>query len=189
MNGTLKILELDIVANSGLCNVSEMVNYNQIGLVKKKLYSKGLLLKTEYFVSKNGNVYENKILEETYQYLEQSVLFVGIITTINWLNTEDEIGYTKTFVKEFLPNEIINFGIERRSNVIANVKLYVFQTIGEVNAFDLLGSVESEISTYEQGYTSPLVDKVQSLVGVKPYLTQQIADAINSQLTDLTIQP
>ena len=84
----------------------------------------------------------------------------------------------------FLPNEIINFGMDKRSNVLAVAKLYAFQTIG-TNAFDLLDYAVAQISTYVQGNTQPLINRVNESVTDKGYMTQAIADNINGILTNL----
>lgn len=179
----LKIFQLNAVANSGIFT-PQMIDYSHIGLFKKSTQDKGLLLKCEYFENHENNVYSNLIVEEVYQYIEQNPLYLGITTTVNWYDLQDQIGDSTNFTYMFLPNEIIEFGIKKRSNVLSNAKLYAFQQLGP-NAYILLDNCQAEISIYVQGNTNPIISKVNGQVGIVPGFTQQMADQINSILSNL----
>lgn len=181
----LKIFQIDAVANSRISG-PEMVDYTHIGLFRKQTEVKGALMKSEFFreFDPNTTTYSNLIVEEVYDYIESPPLYLGKRTTVNWYNMDETIGYSNNFTYMFLPNEIINFGMDKRSNVLAVAKLYAFQTIG-TNAFDLLDYAVSQISTYVQGNTQPLIDRVNESVTDKGYMTQAIANNINGILTDL----
>lgn len=179
----LKIFQIDAVANSGICG-PEMIDYTHIGLFRKQTEIKGALMKSEFFRTFENNIFSDLIVEEVYEYIESSPLYLGKITTVNWYNLDETIGFSNTFTYMFLPNEIINFGMNKRSNVLAIAKLYAFQVLG-TNAFDLLDYAVNQISSYVQGNTAPLVARVDESVSTKPYMTQAIADNINGILTDL----
>lgn len=179
----LKIFQIDVVANSGIYT-PQMVNYRHIGLFKKSIEDKGVLTKLEFYESFSEGIYKNKIVEEVYTYIEQNPLYLGMETKVNWYDLQDQIGFSTDFTYMFLPNEIIDFGIKKRSNVLANAKLYAFQQLGQ-NAFILLDNCQSEISIYIQGNTPPLIAKVNEQVGVVQGLTQNMADTINAILTNL----
>lgn len=179
----LKIFQINAVMNSGI-STPEMINYRHIGLFKKETQDKGLTTKVEFFQYFEDNVYSNLVVEEVYTYIEQNPLYIGMQTQVNWYDLEDNVGFTNNFTYMFLPNEIIEFGIEKRSNVLSNAKLYAFQQLGQ-NAYTLLDNCQAQISIYVQGNTPPLVAQINAQVGVVNGLTQQIADNINEILTNL----
>ena len=105
-------------------------------------------------------------------------------TNVRWFNLNDDVAFEQPFTYMFLPNEIIEFGIKKRGNVLSNAKLYAFQQLG-ANAYTLLDNCQSQMSIYTQGNTPPLVAQVNAQVGVVTGLTQAIADTINAILTNL----
>lgn len=179
----LKIFQIDAVMNSGI-STPQMVNYRHIGLFKKETQNKGLTVKLEFFQYFENNVYSNLVVEEVYTYIEQNPLYIGTQTQVNWYNLEDNIAFTTNFTYMFLPNEIIEFGIKKRSNVLSNAKLFAFQQLG-ANAYTLLDNCQSQMSIYTQGNTAPLIAQVNLQIGVVIGMTQQIADNINAILIDL----
>lgn len=180
----LKILNLDVVVNSGVTQ-PELVNYDNLGLFKRKTTAKGLVSRCEYFVEFDGENYINKLVDVTFSYTFNGVVYVGSTTRVQWINLNEEVGYEKTFVKTFMPWEIIDFGITKRTNIFSTAKLYALGQIGIVNGYDLMTACAIESEQYISGPYQPLVDKILSLVGVKAYLTPELAAAINAILTDL----
>lgn len=184
----LKIFLIDTVNNSGL-SVPEMIDYDHIGLFNKRTESKGLTDKAEYFRywDPQTNVYTDKIVEVnfTYHYSQQANVYTGITTQVNWIKTDEQIGHTREFVKTFVGYEMIDFGLQKRNNIIGTTKLFVLSQIGLANGFDLLESVPTEIELYIQGPITPLTTAIQGLVGVKVYMTQQLADEINLILNNV----
>jgi len=184
MSFNLKIFQLDVVANSGL-TVPQLINYNFIGLYKKPIQNKGLPISTEYYKNLSNNIYSDLFVKEEYSYIEQPPLYLGVNTVVKWYDTNDVVGLEiQQATRMFNNSEIIDFGITRRSNVIANAKMYAFQQLGQ-NAYSLLDYCSIEISTYIQGNSPPLIAKVNQSVGIVMGMTQQLADNINNILTDL----
>lgn len=184
----LKIFTIDAIVNTGIV-VPEMFDYNHFGFEKKKIYGdlangkdKGLLLSTEYYQYKNGNNYENLLIKEEYTYsrhtYSKGVLFVGNSTTVKWYDTDDAVGYEKSFSKSYDAQEIIDFGINRRNYLLANAKIYCVQEIPN-DIYDYLDYVNAEMLTYAQGQTADLIAKIQGSVNpVKPYVTKDIANQL-----------
>lgn len=182
----LKIFQIDLVANSGIF-IPELVNYRTIGLAKKITQDRGIDIATEFYRSYDTDTkqYSNLIVREEYSYIEQNPLYLGMTTLIKWYDIDDNVGYQlEQPPRIFLDSEIVEFGIQRRSNVVANAKMYCFKQLGQ-NAFALLDYCSVEISTYVQGNSPPLIAKVNQSVGVVPNMTQHIADGINAILTNL----
>jgi hypothetical protein len=180
----LKILTLDVVVNSGVTQV-ELVNYDTLGLFKKKTTANGLVSRCEYYVEFDGETYSNKLVDVTFSYTFNGVVYIGSTTRVQWINLDEEVGYEKTFVKTFMPWEIIDFGVIKRTNILSTAKLYALGQIGIVNGYDLMNACAIEVEQYISGPYQPLVDKILSLVGVKAYLTLELATNINQILTDL----
>ena len=180
----LRIYQIDNIANTGI-TIPEMFDYNHFGFEKKKNYGdlnvgteKGLLLNIEYYQSKYGNNYQNLLIKEEYSYIKQSILFVGVTTTVKWYDLDGNVGYQKEFTKMFNSQEIIDFGINRRNYLLATSKIYCTQSIPN-DIYDYLDYVNNEMLIYAQGQTAPLIAKIQASVNpVKPYITQQIADQL-----------
>lgn len=180
---SLKIFQIDVVANSRISG-PEMIDYTHIGLFRKQTQDKGLLMKSEFFRHFDGINYSDLIVEEVYAYIESPPLYLGKTTVVNWYNMENEVEYSNNFTYMFLPNEIIDFGMDKRNNVLSNAKLYAFQQLG-ANAYTLLDNCQGQMSIYVQGNTAPLLVQVNTQVGVVPGLTQPIADTINYILSNL----
>jgi hypothetical protein len=186
MSANLKIYQLDVVANSGIV-IPQLINYNFIGLYKKPIQDKGLPIATEYYRSFdiNNNTYDDLFVKEEYSYIEQNPLYLGVNTLVKWYDLDNNVGLeVQQATRMFNNSEIIDFGITRRSNVIANTKMYAFQQLGQ-NAFSLLDYCSIEISTYIQGNSPPLISKVNQSVGFVSGMTHQIADTINGILSNL----
>jgi hypothetical protein len=179
----LKIFQINAVANGGV-STAQLINYRHIGLFKKTIQDKGLDIRTEFYQYFENGVYSNLVVEEVYTYIQQVPLYVGITTQVNWYDLVDTVAETQSFTYMFLPNEIIEFGAKKRTNVLSNAKLYAFQQLG-ANAYTLLDNCAVEMSIYVQGNTPPLVAKINTQVGVIPGLTQPIADTLNAILTNL----
>ena len=180
----LKILSLDTVVNSGITEV-ELINYDNLGFFKKKTTSKGLLDRCEYYLFFDGVTYTDLIVDVTYSYTFNGVIYTAQITTVNWINKDNSVGFTKVFMKPFMAWEIIDFGMTKRNNILSTAKIFVLSSIGLNNGYDLLNSCSEETTIYIEGSYLPLIAKINSLVGVKPYLNQQVADSINAILSDI----
>lgn len=182
--GQLKLMLLDVVVNSGISE-PELVPYDYLGFYKKKTTAKGLINRCEYYLEFDGENYSNLMVDVSYQHIFNGVVYTQTRTTVNWIDIDDQIGYTKVFVKDFTDWEKVNFGRDKRNNLLSTAKIYALGQIGVVNGYDLLSTCAVECDAYVDGPFQPLVDKINSLVGQKPYLNQQIADGINAILTDL----
>lgn len=181
----LKILTLDTVVNSGI-HTPELIQYDNLGFFKKKTTSKGLLDRCEYYLNFDGVAYSNLIVDVLYSYTFNGVIYTGSTTTVKWIAVDESVGYEKVFTKTFMPWEIIDFGMTKRNNIISTTKLYTLNALGYTNGVDLLNTVDPYVSAYIQGAPpTVLTDQINALVGVKPYLTQPIADNINAILSDI----
>jgi hypothetical protein len=180
----LKIFQIDSVANSGI-NTPEMIDFTHIGLFPKQYASKGLIDKVEYYRYLDSGVYSELIVEKVYSYTFAGGIYTGIGDTVNWYDLDDNIGYSVAFYRTLLPFESIEFGAKKRSNIIGTVKIYTLSQIGLVNGYDLIDTITPQISIYIQGPITPLTDAIQALVGVKAYMTQQLATTLNTILNDV----
>lgn len=180
----LKILGLDTVVNSGVMQ-PELINYDNLGFFKKKTTAKGLLTRCEYYLNFDGGTYSDLIVDVSYTYTYNGAVYTGQTTTVNWINTDDTIGFTKVFIKAFMTWEMVDFGMTKRNNILSTAKIYTLTSVGLANGYDLLDACAAEMVKYVEGPYQPLIDKVNSLVGVKVYLTQQVADGINAILSDI----
>lgn len=177
----LKIFTIDSVTNSR-CMVPEIINYNHLGLFKKKYSSHGLLNKVEYYRYFDGENYSDLILEEEYDYGFTGILLTSKTTTVRWYDEDNEIAYQLSFLKRYMSWEIINAGIERRSNIIADIKIYVLSILSTIDAYDFLFETKNEVDIYINGFSDPLINKILDLSSSKPYITGEMKDEIINQL-------
>lgn len=157
------------------------INYDILGLHKKRTILYGELIKVEYFKNYNGTDYSDLILEENRIYTRD---VNGLVQTrdlnIKWYLTNNTVGFEKNTIKYYTTQEAIQEGLDRRGNVIADTKSYTLSQIGQMYSFDLLSGVKTEIELFMDGYTQPLRNAI--INSTKPYLTQTIKDGIIDKL-------
>lgn len=151
------------------------IDYDVIGLHKKRTLSKGELTSVEYYRTYDNiaKTYFDLVVRETRTYTRDQIGMVQYRTqTTSWYCKDDSVGLIKNFTKYYSPQESIDEGITRRKNLIADAKLYTISTVGLQYGFDLMNTHAGEITLFENGYTAPLKDAIQS--STKPYLNDTI---------------
>ena len=177
--------------NNSFDNPSQ-IDYDILGLNKKRTIIKGELRQVEYYKNFNAsaNTYSNLVVLETRDYVRDDI---GIVQyrnqTSNWLLNDNTTGLTINFTKYYTPEEGIQEGLDRRNNMIGFAKTTLLSGLAALYgvptnqnyAFDLLTSVKIEIDYFIQGYTQPLRDAISA--STKPYMTVGIKEAVIEQLT------
>jgi hypothetical protein len=144
------------------------VDYDIIGLHKKRTLVKGELVKVEYFgnyddVTKN---FSNKVIAEDRIYYRVNQMVSKRVMSIKWFLNDGSVGYEKTTTKYYSTTESMQELDTRRSNIISDLKI---NTVGLVMMCSGVTSVEAqtiarpmvstynlEISKYLQGYEQEL---------------------------------
>ena len=169
-----------------------MIDYDILGLNKKRTIIKGELRLIEYYKNYDvsANTYSDLVVLETRDYVRDEI---GIAKsrnqTSNWLLTDVTTGLTINHTKYYTPEEGIQEGLDRRTNMINfaktslldGLKVIYGEPANQNYAFDMLTSVKTQIDYFIQGYTQPLREAVSA--STKPYLTQGIKQAVIEQLT------
>ncbi|CAG7580723.1 MAG: hypothetical protein SLAVMIC_00534 [uncultured marine phage] len=159
------------------------INYNILGLHKKRTFVKGEISTVEYYADYDlvTKEYKDLILKEEREYLRLDGLAYQRNMKVTWYYLDDTQGESKSTVKYYPPDESIKEGISRRTNIISNLKMVSFGTLGSENAYDLLSSIYNELGLYKDGYTQPLLDSLAILV--KPYLDSTfVADGVTLRM-------
>jgi hypothetical protein len=173
-------------------NDPSKIDYDILGLNKKRTIIKGFLSSVEYYNNYiySSNTYSDLVVSE---YREYTLNDIGIAVsrklTSNWILNDNTTGLTKTFTKYYTPEEGIQEGIDRRGNMIGFAKTALLDGLKAIYgepanqnyAFDLLTSVKVEMDYFSQGYTQPLRDAVSA--STKPYMTVGIKEAVIEELT------
>lgn len=181
----LKVLMIDCVANSRIQS-PELVPYDHLGLFKKKTMSKGLLIKTEYYRVFENDVYSDLYVEEIHEHHYNGVYYTGTTTTVKWYDIYDEVGYQNEHNKIFTIEEIRDFGKKKRQVILSTVEMYTLGQIGLENGTDLMSSLAFETKNYVDGVSPTFIcAAVSAFVGVKPYLSQNLANTINAIFSDI----
>lgn len=178
---------------TGILNDPRNLDYDIYGLHKKKTIVRGELVLIEYYKNYNGIIYSDLVVKEERTYTRNEyglVLYRDQISS--WYLTDGTIGCVKPYLKDendeiiplrkyYNPQEQMEEAEQRRSNLLADAKLYTASQVGLPNALDLMKSVSSEISLYIQGEQDSLLNAIS--VSDKPYLTQEIKDTLILILT------
>ncbi len=163
-------------------NSPEHLDYLILGLYKKRTIVTGELRVIEYYSQYDGATFNDLVLKEERVFnRDANGVAINRVITITWYLTDNSIGLVKTTTKFYTPEETIQEGIDRRTNIIADAKIYVLNAIGQAYGFDLLLSVLTQILVYVHGYHQPLIDAVNA--STKPYLTAQMKTDIVNILT------
>ena len=158
------------------------IDYDILGLHKKRIILKGELKTVEYYRNFNGVIYSDLVVKETREYIRNPIGLVQYrILKAEYYMTDDVIGLTKSFTKYYTPQESIQEGIDRRSNIIDDAKIIMLGTVGQTYGFDFLNTYKSEIEIYRDGYKQPLLDAVSNTT--KPYMTPVIIANVIAALT------
>jgi hypothetical protein len=152
------------------------VNYNILGLHKKRTVIKGELKTVEYYgeYDETTNTYSDIVLKETRDYhRDENNLIIKRVLTIEWYYLDDtKSPYTKNTIKYYSIDEKIKEGDRRRNNIISSLKLTLFGLLGQANGYDLLSVLTQEMSLYRDGSKSPLITKLQNIQ--KTYLDNMV---------------
>jgi hypothetical protein len=168
------------------------IDYDIIGLHKKRTIIKGELRQIEYYRNyiQSSDTYSDLVISEFRDYTRNEIGIAQYRTqTTNWILSDNTTGLTKFFKKYYTPEEGIQEGINRRDNMIAFAKTALLDGLKAIYgepanqsySFDLLLSVKTQMDYFSQGYTQPLRDAISA--STKPYLTTGIKEAIIEQLT------
>jgi len=177
--------------NNSLENPSQ-IDYDILGLNKKRTIIKGELRQVEYYKNyiASSNTYSDLVVSEFRDYTRNDI---GIVQyrnlTSNWILNDNTTGLTMNFIKYYTQEEGIQEGIDRRGNMISFAKTSLLDGLkaiygeptNQTYSFDLLMSVKTQMEYFTQGYTQPLRDVVSA--STKAYLTEGIKIAVIEQLT------
>jgi hypothetical protein len=167
-----------------------IIDYNILGFHKKRTIVKGELISIEYYRNFDGDLYSDLLIKETRTYIRNEI---GIViyrdTLVEWYLTDNNVGATKFWRKYYSPEEAINEGISRRKNMISLAKTILLRELNllvgtpnnQIYAFDLLTTLSTQIKYFEEGYTQPLRDAINS--STKPYLNSNIKSILIEELT------
>jgi hypothetical protein len=168
------------------------IDYDILGLNKKRTIVKGELKSVEYYTNyiPTSQTYSDLVVSEFRNYTRD---VIGLVQyrdmTCNWILNDGTTGLTLSFRKYYTPEEAIQEGIDRRGNMLSFAKTSLLdglkaiygEPLNQTYAFDMLTSVKTQMEYFTQGYTQPLRDAVSA--STKAYLTEGIKVAVIEQLT------
>lgn len=169
-----------------------LIDYDIMGFNKKRVFVSGELREVSYYnnYDYSANTYSDLVVLETRSYVRDEI---GIATrrdlTSTWYLNDGSTGLTTSYSKYYSPEEGIQEGMDRRSNMIAFAKTTLLSDLkaiyGEPTnqnySFDLLTSVKTQMEYFTQGYTQPLRDAVSA--STKPYMDVATKLDVIRQLT------
>jgi len=176
-----------VVSNYKLTNSQESpihIDYDVYGLHKEKIIVRGNLILVNYYKNYDtiSKEYSDLVVREHREYLRDEN---GLVTkrnqTTEWIMMDESVGLINATVKYYNQTEAIQEGIDRRTNIIDEAKVYCINNIGLNYSFDLLNTVSVYVSLFKDGYTSPLRSAISA--STKPYLTTELKNEIVNILT------
>lgn len=149
------------------------INYNVLGLSKKRNYSSGELDTIDYYgYVDSGGTYQDLVLTEYRQYYRKDRMVFMRIVNINWYLSNGEIGGTKKTEKYYSLEESIRLGTRRRGNIISSTKIEIIgliQMVKQCSNYDatitgmyFLDEFSNEIYKYIEGVEEPLKEKLNT---------------------------
>jgi hypothetical protein len=135
------------------------LDYDILGLHKKRTFDKGLLTKVEYFKTYDGVTYADLAVQEdrVYTVMAGTDLVQKREMMISWLFEDATVGTTKATVKYYAPQEQIAEGKQRRGNVIELATLFMISKVGIPDGQDFLRSCASLVALYIAGSRGELI--------------------------------
>jgi hypothetical protein len=161
------------------------IDYDIIGLHKKRTMVSGELIKVEYFGNYNNNtkVYSKKVVSEDRVYHKINQLLHRREMVIKWYLNDDSVGFEKNTTKYYSVTEGMNELDTRRANIISDLKI---NTVGLIMACSGVSSIIAQqigkpmVSTYNlemskfvQGYEQELRTAIQN-DNIYPWLNLSI---------------
>lgn len=147
-------------------SVPLLLDYDILGLHKKRTLVKGELVLVEYYGKYNSGVYSDLVVREDRIYYRVNQMVSRREMEIKWYLNDSTVGTTKNNIKYYSVTEGMQELDTRRSNVISELKI---NTVGlimvcsgitslQAQAVDrpFLSTYTIEISKYLQGYEQEL---------------------------------
>lgn len=150
------------------------INYDILGLYKKRTFNKGELNKVEYYgeYDVSGDTFNNLVVCEERTYYRVNEMVNRREMDIHWILDDGTTGSTKHTTKYYTPEESIVVGERRRSKVIATLKTNTVGVIMQVSGITqndaetitkpFLATYANEIAQYIQGYETPLKNAIMT---------------------------
>jgi hypothetical protein len=176
-----------LTSNYKLTNSQENpvhIDYDVYGFHKQRNIVAGELILVNYYRNYDSisEIYSDLILKENREYFRDvNGMVKHRIQKTEWIMADETVGLTNTTIKYYTQKEAIQEGIDRRTNIIDDAKVYCVNTLGLNYSFDLLNSVSTYINLFKEGYTQPLRDSISA--STKGYLTIPMKESIIQILT------
>jgi len=142
------------------------LDYDIIGLHKKRTLSKGELVVVEYYGKYDSGVYSNLIIREERVYYRVNQMVSRREMDIKWYLNDGTVGTTKHTIKYYSTTESMQELDSRRSNIISDLKINtvglvmlcsgVTSVAAQTIARPMVSTYNLEISKYLQGYEQEL---------------------------------
>jgi len=147
------------------------INYDIVGLNKKRIFNKGELVKTEYYgYVDSGNTYQDLILTEYRDYYRKDRMVYFRLQKTDWYLKDGSVGDTKITKKYYILEESIKLGETRRRNIISSLKINtigliqmisgITQTEATLIGMGFLSEVTNEITQFVEGLEEPLKNSI-----------------------------
>lgn len=149
------------------------INYNVLGLSKKRNYNSGELDTIDYYgYVDSGGTYQDLVLTEYRQYYRKDRMVFMRIVNIDWYLSNGDVGGTKKTEKYYSLEESIRLGTRRRGNIISSTKIEIIgliQMVKQCSNYDatitgmyFLDEFSNEIYKYIEGVEEPLKEKLNT---------------------------
>jgi hypothetical protein len=149
------------------------LDYNILGLFKKRTFNQGELNTIEYYGSFDGANYDILVVKEERFYYRVSGWVVYRDATITWYWVDGTPGEQKVSRKWYTQKEGVEEGITRRNNLLNQVKVDTIGIIAMVEQLPplvaeepakmILRQLDTELGLYIEGDIMPVVNKIKDM--------------------------
>ena len=160
----------------GIHNIKSIpyeVDYNLLGLHKKRTFVKGELQKIEYFANYDPSTqtHSTLILREERSYIRNADDYLDHrILTITWMFNDETEGQQKQTTKFYAIEEAVAEGKRRRENIVNSLKFSTVALIAQTQQITIIAaedaakpflrSIITDIDLFVAGDKDPLIDNI-----------------------------
>lgn len=170
---TSHLLDMNVKTNN-----PEIVDYDILGLFKKQTFVKGDLILVEYFLNYNEvtNVYSGLAIKEERTYYRVDTRLRKREMTISWYMSDGTVAFSKFNTKFYSVLDSGQYGIDRRRNIIEEIKIIVVYLIMVTEQTDrqgaenlgmpMLAEINDYINYYINNASNAVIDVI---IGMNNY--------------------
>ncbi len=182
------MIEEHLLSRNIRANNPELVDYDILGLFKKQTFVKGDLVLVEYYLNYDdvNNVHSGLVIREERLYYRVDTRLRKREMSIYWYKSDGTVAFSKNTNKFYSVLDSGQYGIDRRRNIVEEVKIIVVYLIMMTEQLDrqaaedlgtpMLAEINDYINFYMNNASNAVIQVVQN-IATYPFLDNVIGPA------------